>query len=144
MKKESGVTNFDQRRRNGPSGAAASTGDSRDLHRLVPPEPPSPQRAPPCPTCGRAMTEVQRKGIDGYTWRCPQHKAKRQSIRDGSFFAHSHVSLRKWIVVLYFPLLSFLSSLLSLLPTLISASPHHHSLPSFPCTCTPSSLPPKT
>jgi hypothetical protein len=47
---------------------------------------------PTCPlaACGRNMTEVRtgkrrHSGGDNKTWRCPTHKGKQQSIRNGFF-----------------------------------------------------------
>ena len=38
---------------------------------------------------------------DGMSWKCPQCKS-RKSIRDGSFFSKSHVTLQQWFLMLYF------------------------------------------
>ena len=58
---------------------------------------------PPCPEpdCPRQMTEVRRAGIDAFVWRCPLHKNRRQSLRDGSFFSRSKISLQKWVLLLF-------------------------------------------
>ena len=37
---------------------------------------------------------------DKYSWWCRQCKS-RKSIRDGSFFQKSHLTLQKWLLLLY-------------------------------------------
>ena len=51
--------------------------------------------------CGVAMVERQRSDIsDGYRWRCQRCKTSK-SIRDGSFFAKSKLSLQKWLILIF-------------------------------------------
>ena len=38
---------------------------------------------------------------DGRSWWCPRCKG-RKSIREGSFFSKSHLTLQKWLVLIYF------------------------------------------
>ncbi len=51
--------------------------------------------APQCPTCEREMTLVKNTSykIDGVVFRCPTHKARKKSIRSGSYFEDSRLSL---------------------------------------------------
>jgi hypothetical protein len=58
--------------------------------------------APSCVICNRAMTLVKLGGRAERMWRCPSHKGKKLSIRDGSFWARSHVPLRKMVELAYF------------------------------------------
>ena len=37
---------------------------------------------------------------DGVSWQCTQCKG-RKSVRDGSFFSKSHVTLQKWLLLMY-------------------------------------------
>jgi hypothetical protein len=59
-----------------------------------------------CPACGNDMTEVADKCGDGVVWSCrrgsrsDRHQQK-VSIRYGSFFANSHVSIRDTLHLLY-------------------------------------------
>ncbi|XP_072379845.1 uncharacterized protein [Diabrotica undecimpunctata] len=51
-----------------------------------------------CDICNINKTFVKRSGsIDGYMWRCKSST----SIRDGSFFAGSHLALSKLIMMIY-------------------------------------------
>ena len=51
--------------------------------------------------CGRGMQERPRPDVsDGVSWWCPQCKG-RKSIRDGSFFSKSKITLQKWLLLLY-------------------------------------------
>ena len=50
--------------------------------------------------CNVAMVERPRKDVtDGYSWWCPQCKT-RKSIREGSFFSKSRLTLQKWLLML--------------------------------------------
>ncbi len=51
--------------------------------------------APQCQTCNRDMTLVKNMSykLDGVVFRCPTHKGKKKSIRTGSYFEDSHLSL---------------------------------------------------
>ena len=53
--------------------------------------------------CPRRMTQVKNPGFptDGVQWRCPTHKGNKMSIRDSSFFARTHFSLRKGMLLAY-------------------------------------------
>ena len=51
--------------------------------------------------CGTAMELQDRKDInDGCRWCCP-HCNKRITIRDGSFFEKSKLTLQKWLILIY-------------------------------------------
>ena len=59
-----------------------------------------------CSICGSPMefkTRTQRKGsLDGYTWRCTDsHCRTMKTIRSGSFFEKSKVSLDKWLLLIH-------------------------------------------
>jgi len=54
-----------------------------------------------CAACGRPCSLVSHGGsIDGRRWRC-RPCMTRKSVRDGSFFSDSHLSLRQLILVVY-------------------------------------------
>ncbi|XP_014783957.1 uncharacterized protein LOC106879049 [Octopus bimaculoides] len=54
-----------------------------------------------CSVCGNPCTiNVIKRSIDGIRWRCPQHNFSR-SIRKGSFFEKSHLSLTTFIWLMY-------------------------------------------
>ena len=47
------------------------------------------------------MKKARRSDVsDGECWRCTQCKG-RKSIRDGSFFAKSHITLQKWMILMF-------------------------------------------
>ena len=47
------------------------------------------------------MVERPRNDVtDGKSWKCPQCKT-RNSIREGSFFSKSRMSLQKWLLIIY-------------------------------------------
>ena len=47
------------------------------------------------------MQEKPRADVsDRVSWKCPKCKT-RKSIRDGSFFAKSRLTLQKWLIMLY-------------------------------------------
>lgn len=47
------------------------------------------------------MSEGRRSDVtDGICWRCTRCKG-RKSIRDGSFFTKSHITLQKWLILMY-------------------------------------------
>lgn len=59
---------------------------------------------PNCSDCGRAMAEVKDSGRkDGIIWRCPSHKGRKMSIRNGSYFEKSKLSLPDllWLLFLW-------------------------------------------
>ena len=63
-------------------------------HRLLPTQ-------KSCSRCSVSMRERPREDIsDKSSWWCPQCKT-RKSIRDGSFFAKSRLTLQKWLLILY-------------------------------------------
>lgn len=48
------------------------------------------------------MNERPRADVsDGFSWKCPQCKT-RKSIRQGSFFSKSKVTLQKWLLLLHY------------------------------------------
>ena len=52
-------------------------------------------------SCGIQMDERPRRDVsDGYSWRCRQCKT-RKSIREGSFFSKSKLSLQKWLLLIH-------------------------------------------
>ena len=52
--------------------------------------------------CALPMMERRRSDVsDNVSWWCP-HCKSRKSIRDGSFFAKSRLTLQKWLVLMYF------------------------------------------
>ena len=52
--------------------------------------------------CGIPMQERPRKDVsDQYSWWCPQCKG-RKTIRTGSFFEKSKLSLKKWLLIIHF------------------------------------------
>ncbi len=55
-----------------------------------------------CGRCQVAMVERPRRDVkDGVSWCCAQCKS-RKSIREGSFFAKSHLTLQQWYMLLFF------------------------------------------
>ena len=51
--------------------------------------------------CSFAMEERERSDIsDGVSWYCPQCYT-RNTIKDGSFFSKSHLTLQKWLLLMY-------------------------------------------
>ena len=47
------------------------------------------------------MQERPRQDVsDKFSWWCPRCKT-RKTIRDGSFFHKSHISLQKWLLLIY-------------------------------------------
>ncbi len=59
------------------------------------------RRAPTClePGCNWAMTEIKDRTM--YFWRCPRHKNRRISCKDGSYWSSSHIPIRKHLMLLY-------------------------------------------
>ena len=52
--------------------------------------------------CNVPMQERERADVsDGVSWYCPQCYT-RKSIRDGSFFSKSKITLQKWMILLHF------------------------------------------
>jgi hypothetical protein len=48
------------------------------------------------------MNEIPRTDLsDGVGWRCPNCRS-RKSIRDGSFFSKSHLTLQQWLMLIFF------------------------------------------
>ena len=48
------------------------------------------------------MRQGTRKDVtDGLVWRCPQCKTTK-SIREGSFFTKSRLTLQKWLLLIHF------------------------------------------
>ena len=59
-------------------------------------------RSQDCATCNIPMRQGTRKDItDGLVWRCSQCKTTK-SIREGSFFSKSRLSLQKWLLLIHF------------------------------------------
>ena len=55
-----------------------------------------------CSRCGVSMREWPRSDVrDGVSWWCPSCKT-RKSIRKGSFFEKSHITLQQWLLLLHF------------------------------------------
>ena len=54
-----------------------------------------------CGRCNVPMRERPRSDVsDGVSWWCPSCKT-RKSIRNGSFFQKSHITLQKWLLLLH-------------------------------------------
>ena len=54
-----------------------------------------------CAQCGIGMEMKERSDIsDGYRWRCPDCN-KTASIRKGSFFEQSKLTLQKWLLLMH-------------------------------------------
>ena len=52
--------------------------------------------------CRRAMVLIARDGTDGYRWRCPRRQCRStKSIRDGSLFQQSRLSLKLLLALIY-------------------------------------------
>lgn len=52
--------------------------------------------------CNILMVERPRRDVkDGVSWHCPSCKG-RTSIRGGSFFTKSHLTLQQWLMLMYF------------------------------------------
>ena len=58
---------------------------------------------PICPNCARDMTVVKDASrVNGkMTWRCPSHKGRKVSIRDGSWLQDSRLSSRHFVLIAY-------------------------------------------
>ena len=54
-----------------------------------------------CVECGREMTMVNRDGKDGKVWQCGRPCRKRVSIRHGTFFDKSNLTLEKIVRFIY-------------------------------------------
>ena len=55
-----------------------------------------------CSRCNVPVRERPRPDVsDGISWWCPSCKT-RKSIRNGSFFQKSHITLQKWLLLLHF------------------------------------------
>ena len=51
--------------------------------------------------CSAAMEERERSDVsDGVSWYCPQCYT-RKTIREGSFFSKSRLTLQKWLLMMY-------------------------------------------
>ena len=54
-----------------------------------------------CDSCGNpSRLSKYTQGIDGYRWNCPNCNLTK-SLRHGSFFSRSHLSLRKLVLIMY-------------------------------------------
>ena len=54
-----------------------------------------------CSRCAVPMTQRPRNDVsDKFSWWCPQCKT-RKTIRDGSFFSKSRMSLQKWMILMH-------------------------------------------
>ena len=52
--------------------------------------------------CLVPMREIARTDVtDGVSWYCPHCKSQK-SIRDGSFFSKSHITLQKWMILIHY------------------------------------------
>ena len=59
-------------------------------------------RSQDCSNCNVPMRQGTRKDVtDGLVWRCPQCKTTK-SIREGSFFTKSRLTLQKWLLLIHF------------------------------------------
>ena len=59
-------------------------------------------RSQDCSSCNVPMRQGTRNDVtDGLVWRCPQCKTTK-SIRQGSFFSKSRLSLQKWLLLIHF------------------------------------------
>ena len=59
-------------------------------------------RSQDCASCNRPMRQGTRRDVtDGLVWRCPGCKTTK-SIREGSFFTKSRLTLQKWLLLLHF------------------------------------------
>ena len=62
-----------------------------------------------CDTCGEVMSLVKRSGKDGRTWQCKLPCQRRISIRKGTFFENSHLSLAVIIKFIFYWAIEILS-----------------------------------
>ncbi|XP_049826233.1 uncharacterized protein LOC126266348 [Aethina tumida] len=53
-----------------------------------------------CANCNQAMSFIKKKCTDGYIWRC-KGCGKSSSIRSGSFFSNSNLSVEKMLKIIY-------------------------------------------
>lgn len=53
-----------------------------------------------CAICNVPCGRVVRRGVDGCEWRCRQCR-RRKSLRDGSFFSGSHLTLKQLIILIH-------------------------------------------
>ena len=61
------------------------------------------RQIPMCTTCNRPMSIIKcTTSSDGVICRCPTHKGRKISIREGSFLAGHHVSLTDFILLAHF------------------------------------------
>ena len=59
-------------------------------------------RSQDCTSCHVPMRQGKRQDVtDGVVWRCPSCKATK-SIRAGSFFSKSRLTLQKWLLLMHF------------------------------------------
>ena len=55
-----------------------------------------------CQPCGRQLTQIRKKGsTTGFVFRCPGCRRK-EALTTGSFFAGSHLAMKKHLALLYF------------------------------------------
>ena len=57
---------------------------------------------PTCNLCNHTMTEIKYDNVDKCIYRCPRHKHRKVSIRNGSILQGTTISLGKFIVLLCF------------------------------------------
>lgn len=49
------------------------------------------------------MRELKRRDVtDLFSWWCPVCKSRNESLRDGSFFSKSRMTLQKWLLLIFF------------------------------------------
>ena len=82
-----------------------------------------------CSRCAVAMRERPRADVsDGASWWCPRCKT-RKSIRSGSFFEKSHITLQKWLLLFHFWARYYYTALFIqhfIVVTCISRNAYHH------------------
>ena len=61
---------------------------------------PNPKTCPVCSTATTMVLESRNDVSDKYHWRCPTCQ-KRISLRDGTFFSKSRLSLQKWVILIH-------------------------------------------
>jgi len=56
-----------------------------------------------CPACSQPMDMQTRSDVtDKYRWRCSNTACRKSvGLRDGTFFAKSHLTLQQWMVLMY-------------------------------------------
>ena len=61
---------------------------------------PNPKTCPACSTATTMVLECRDDVSDKYRWRCPTCQ-KGISLRDGTFFNKSHLSVQKWVILIH-------------------------------------------